>query len=102
MSDVLSPPPTHDIPADAGVAERLTSYRRAREQVERSILPLATSVDGAAFDFQASLHGLRLRRGGYVVLEGDGQRRRRLCGVHDAVDAPLPDQDRRAAGELEQ
>ena len=26
---------------------------------------------GAAFEFQASLHGLRLRRGGYVTLESD-------------------------------
>ena len=75
MSDGLIPPPAQDSPADAGMAERLTSYRRAREQVERSVLPLATSVDGVAFDFQASLHGLGLRRGGYVVLEGDGQRR---------------------------
>ena len=75
MSDGLIPPPAQDSPADAGMAERLTSYRRTREQVERSVLPLATSVDGVAFDFQASLHGLGLRRGGYVVLEGDGQRR---------------------------
>jgi hypothetical protein len=73
MSDVVMPPPAPDSVADAAVAEQLTSYRRVRQQVERSILPLATSVDGVAFDFQASLHGLRLRRGGYVVLETDGQ-----------------------------
>ena len=36
------------------------------------MLALATSVDGVSFDFQASLHGLALRRGGYVVLESPG------------------------------
>ncbi|MFP3712294.1 helicase HerA domain-containing protein [Puerhibacterium sp. TATVAM-FAB25] len=56
------------------VTDRLERYRRTREQVERSILPRATSVDGVAFTVQASLHGLGLRRGGYVVLEGDDQR----------------------------
>ncbi|HEX6075155.1 MAG TPA: ATP-binding protein [Micromonosporaceae bacterium] len=61
--------------AGAGLTERLDSYRRAREQVERAILPLATSVDGVSFDVQASLHRLALRRGGYVILHGDGQQR---------------------------
>jgi hypothetical protein len=74
MSDVVMPSPAPDSMADAQVAERMTAYRRVRQQVERSVLPLATSVDGVAFEFQASLHGLRLRRGGYVVLETDGQR----------------------------
>ncbi len=57
------------------LAARLAAYRSVREQVERSILPLATSVDGHVFEFQASLHGLTLRRGGYVMLEGDGPSR---------------------------
>ncbi|MFD1504646.1 ATP-binding protein [Georgenia yuyongxinii] len=61
----------HQGPGD--VRERLESYRRTREQVERSILPRATSVDGYAFTVQASLHGLQLRRGGYVVLEAEDQ-----------------------------
>ena len=39
------------------------------------MLPLATSLDGRRFSFQASLHGLELRIGGYVVLEGDGNPR---------------------------
>ncbi|WP_201308930.1 ATP-binding protein [Puerhibacterium puerhi] len=56
------------------VRDRLDRYRRTREQVERSILPRATSVDGYAFTVQASLHGLALRRGGYVALETDGAR----------------------------
>jgi DNA helicase HerA-like ATPase len=34
---------------------------------------VATSVDGRQFGFQASLHGLALQTGGYVVLERDGQ-----------------------------
>jgi len=60
---------------DPRVAERVLDYRRVREQIERSVLPLATSVDGRTFDCQASLHQLALRRGGYVVLEAEGRRR---------------------------
>ena len=38
-------------------------------------MPLATSVDGRQFSFQASLHELQFQTGGYVVLEGeDGDR----------------------------
>ncbi len=55
------------------LAERLAGYRLVREEIERSILPVATSVDGVAFEFQTSLHGLALRRGGYVALKKDGQ-----------------------------
>jgi len=36
------------------------------------VLPLATSVDGRRFTFQASLHGLELQVGGYVLLEAGG------------------------------
>lgn len=61
--------------AGTGLAERLDRYRRVREQIERAILPLATSVDGVSFGFQVSLYGLELRRGGYVMLHGDGQPR---------------------------
>jgi len=57
---------------DNTLTERLADYRDLREGIERSILPLATSVDGSAFTFQAGLHDLQLRRGGYVVLESDG------------------------------
>ena len=59
----------------ADLDRRMAAYREVREQIERSILPLATSVDGVSFEFQASLHDLLLRRGGYVVLEREGQRR---------------------------
>lgn len=58
---------------DPRFMSRLEAYRGMRETVERSVLPMATSVDGYAFTFQASLHGLELRRGGYVTLEGEGE-----------------------------
>lgn len=70
-------PPVASPPQDVGdaVAARLAGYRTVREQVERAVLPLATSVDGVSFQFQASLHGLVLQRGGYVVLVADGDER---------------------------
>jgi len=52
--------------------DRVDEYRRLREELERGVLPIATSVDGRRFTFQASLHGLALQTGGYVVLEGQG------------------------------
>ncbi|MDU0314158.1 ATP-binding protein [Phycicoccus sp. M110.8] len=57
---------------DGDLLHRLATYRRTREEVERRVLPLATSVDGVTFEFQCSLHDLQLRRGGYVVLQSDG------------------------------
>ena len=51
---------------------RVDAFRSMREQAESSILPLATSLDGRRFSFQAGIAGLDLRLGGYVVLEGDG------------------------------
>jgi uncharacterized protein len=60
---------------DARLAGLISDYRRLREQIERGVLPLATSVDGFTFEFQASLHHLRLRRGGYVMLAADGRAR---------------------------
>jgi DNA helicase HerA-like ATPase len=58
---------------DTDLLQHMARYRHVRELIERSILPLATSVDGAAFTVQASLYDLALRRGGYVVLESDGR-----------------------------
>ena len=46
----------------------LDRYRAVRQQLEEEILPLATSVDGRRFSYQASLHGLELQPGSYVVL----------------------------------
>ncbi|HWM11067.1 MAG TPA: ATP-binding protein [Solirubrobacteraceae bacterium] len=48
--------------------QRLDAYRSLRAEIESSILPLATSVDGRRFSFQAAIEGLELRLGGYVVL----------------------------------
>jgi uncharacterized protein len=67
--------PGEGLSGEEAVATRIAGYRAVREQVERSILPLATSVDGLSFELQASLHDLRLRRGGYVVLASDGVER---------------------------
>jgi DNA helicase HerA-like ATPase len=75
MARVSLSPGAAERAVDQRVAERLLDYRQVRDQVERSVLPLATSVDGRAFACQASLHQLALRRGGYVVLETDGSRR---------------------------
>ncbi len=60
---------------ESGIGAQLESFREARRRLETSVLPLATSLDGRRFSFQASLHGLELRIGGYVVLEGDGNPR---------------------------
>jgi DNA helicase HerA-like ATPase len=54
---------------------RLEHFRGVRRELEAAVLPLATSIDGHRFSFQASLHGLELQLGGYVVLEYDGKER---------------------------
>ncbi len=54
------------------VEEQLALFRAIRRDLEQRILPFATSVDGRRFTLQASLHGLELEAGGYVVLAGDG------------------------------
>jgi uncharacterized protein len=53
----------------------LQEFRVLRESLETSVLPLATSVDGRRFVFQASLHGLALQVGGYVALVTDEETR---------------------------
>ncbi len=60
--------------------QRATEYRALRGSIEAAVLPLATSVDGRTFAFQAKLHDLDLRVGGYVVLEDAAGRR--LGQVH--------------------
>jgi uncharacterized protein len=60
---------------DPGLAAQLAGFREARAELEASILPLATSVDGRRFSFQASLYRLALQAGGYVVLEDGGSAR---------------------------
>lgn len=58
--------------AGLGLGPLVESFREARRNLETSVLPLATSVDGRRFSFQVSLHNLQLQIGGYVVLEDGG------------------------------
>jgi hypothetical protein len=72
----MSAAPTTDEPNGAkALQDGLERYRALRRELERSVLPLATSIDGRRFTFQTSLHGLRVRLGGYVVIESDGPQR---------------------------
>ena len=57
------------------LGDRLQAYRAQREELERSILPLATSLDGREFGFQASLHELDLQAGGSALSLGSVGRR---------------------------
>ena len=52
---------------------QVDAFRSLRAEIEASVLPLATSLDGRRFSFQASVNGLALRVGGYVMLEGEGE-----------------------------
>jgi hypothetical protein len=52
-----------------GIDRQLDSFRTVRRDIEASVLPLATSVDGRRFTFQASLYGLQLQVGSYAVLD---------------------------------
>ena len=47
-------------PAES-VTDLVDNYRRTRGELERNVLPLATSVDGRQFAFQASLHELQFQ-----------------------------------------
>jgi hypothetical protein len=58
-----------------GIGMSADAVRSLRRGIEEAILPLATSVDGRGFSFQASLHGLELELGSYVVLEHGDERR---------------------------
>src|SRR4051794_28011389 len=87
------------------VQERLEAFRADREELERSVLPLATSLDGRRFSFQASLYGLELQVGGYAVLEaGESAWLAQVLGVgleHREVVGPdgMPSQIRHVRGE---
>jgi uncharacterized protein len=54
------------------LGDGLDTYRSLRRDLEQAIAPLATSVGGRRFTFQASLHDLAFQAGGYVVLENEG------------------------------
>ncbi len=66
--------PTAGAPKE-GVLAELEEFRGRREALEAAVLPLATSVDGRRFEYQASLHALALEAGGYVVLDAGGESR---------------------------
>ena len=51
----------------------LEESRELREALETSVRPMATSVDGRRFEYQASLHRLELEAGGYVAIESEGE-----------------------------
>jgi uncharacterized protein len=75
MADGMSGSTTDQVTPGGSLADAVDEYRKVREELERGILPLATSVDGRQFTFQASLHALQFQTGGYVVIEGEGGRR---------------------------
>ncbi|HEX6247125.1 MAG TPA: ATP-binding protein [Nocardioidaceae bacterium] len=91
MSDLTAP----RTPAGAAdeLTEQIAGYRHARQQIERGILPLATSLDGLSFELQASLHDLRLERGGYVRLESE-----RWSGLGQITDLVVESRTAAAAG----
>ena len=81
MSDGALGSQSDEMTSAASLTDVVDDYRRIRGELERSILSLASSVDGRQFAFQASLHDLKFQTGGYVVLEGEGEGGRRLGQV---------------------
>jgi hypothetical protein len=69
-------------PRDDLLGDQVADYRHVRERLERGVLAVATSLDGRAFEVQASLHDLALRRGGYVMLDA-GEAGSRLGQITD-------------------
>ena len=63
---------TSESPTGSQLETGLDRYRAVRHELEAAVLPLATSIDGRHFSFQAPLHHLELRVGGYVVIEHAG------------------------------
>ncbi len=59
----------------SGLDAHVGQFRDVRRRLEDAILPLATSVDGRRFSFQAPLRGLELQPGGYAAIEDDGVKR---------------------------
>ncbi len=55
------------------IASRIEAFRTLRAEIEASVLPLATSLDGRRFSLQSAVQNLSLRLGGYTMLEGDGE-----------------------------
>ena len=70
MSNGSASSAAEQVTSAGSLADAVEEYRNVRGVLERGVLPLATSVDGRQFTFQASLHDLQFQTGGYVVLEG--------------------------------
>src|SRR4051795_5439613 len=51
----------------------LDTYRSLRRELEDAVLPLAASLDGRRFTFQASVHDEQVMLGGYVRLRAGDQ-----------------------------
>jgi len=60
MSDGEAGSAAEQVTPSGSLTDLAEEYRRTRAEVESSILPLATSVDGRQFTFRVSLHGLTL------------------------------------------
>jgi DNA helicase HerA-like ATPase len=71
-----------------------------RDRLEADVPAVATSVDGRRFSYQASLHGLELEPGSYVVLDdGDERRLGQVVTVELARTETAGSVVRHAAGE---
>jgi hypothetical protein len=89
----MSAEPAADTGPGDGLQERVEQFRALRAQLERMILPLAHSLDGRRFEWQAPRHEPSLTVGGYVMLRSpDGNSR-----LGQILDARLVEE---AAGEL--
>ena len=91
---------TSELTDGHALEDRLERFRAVRRDLEASVLPLATSVDGRRFSFQASLHGLELQIGGYVIL-GDGRLGQVLeleMALREGTDLDLPPDEQSAFG----
>jgi DNA helicase HerA-like ATPase len=74
------------------------TYRSVRRELEEGLLRVASSIDGRTFGLQASLHGLDLEVGGYVVIETDagpvlGQVLDLHMEVAEGIELELPSED---------
>jgi uncharacterized protein len=67
------------------LAEPAQRFRAIRRELEQSVLPLATSLDGRRFSFQASLHDLAIQVGGYVVLDDGSEALGQVTALGQAV-----------------
>jgi uncharacterized protein len=67
----------------SGARTGLETYRSLRREIEDSVLPLAGSLDGRRFTFQASIHGHQVQLGGYVRIHaGDRVRLGQVTSLH--------------------